>query len=55
MATGCKTFYQAQGGDYCQAIAWKYNIDVATFLSWNPAVGRDCSALLVGYYYCVGK
>lgn len=24
------------------------------FFTWNPAVGKDCSGLWVGYYYCVG-
>lgn len=23
-------------------------------ISWNPAVGADCSSLFLGYYVCVG-
>lgn len=55
MVAGCTRFYQAQEGDYCGAIAWKFGIDVARFISWNPGVGDDCQAVLTGYYYCVAK
>ena len=55
MTAGCKQFYKAKGGDYCQSIAWQHDISVGDFIAWNPAVGKDCSAVLVGYYYCVEK
>lgn len=55
MTGDCTQFYEARPGDYCQAIAWRYGIDVATFISWNPGVGADCTGMLIGYYYCVAK
>ena len=53
MVSGCKKFYRAQQGDYCVLVADKFGIDVATFMEWNPAVGKECGSMLVGYYYCV--
>lgn len=35
-------------------IAAKYNVPLATFYSWNPAVGSSCAYLDVGDYVCVG-
>ncbi|KAL7908548.1 hypothetical protein GGI35DRAFT_493637 [Trichoderma velutinum] len=50
MATGCNKFYFVQPGDSCAAVAAEYNVPLATFYSWNPAVGSSCAALNVGYY-----
>jgi LysM repeat protein len=51
----CKTFYKVASGDTCQKIVDKYGtFSLTDFYNWNPAVGRDCSGLWVGYYVCVG-
>ncbi|KAM0511472.1 hypothetical protein ACHAPE_009826 [Trichoderma viride] len=54
MTTSCNKFDLVQSGDSCAAIASKYSIPLATFYSWNPAVGSSCSTLDLGYYVCVG-
>ncbi|KAF2160118.1 carbohydrate-binding module family 50 protein [Zasmidium cellare ATCC 36951] len=53
MADNCNKFDLVESGDSCGDIATTYNIPLATFYSWNPAVGSDCSALWAGYYVCV--
>jgi hypothetical protein len=45
----------AVSGDTCNKVVAKYGtFTLDQFLSWNPAVGADCSGLWLGYYYCVG-
>ncbi|TQW00805.1 LysM domain-containing protein [Cordyceps javanica] len=51
----CHDWYIAKTGDYCDKIVQGYsNFDKATFIKWNPAVGKDCSGIWVKYAYCVG-
>ncbi|GIK02896.1 hypothetical protein Aspvir_006959 [Aspergillus viridinutans] len=51
----CNIFYKAVGGDTCSKVVAKYGtFTLDQFLSWNPAVGADCSGLWLGYYYCIG-
>jgi hypothetical protein len=51
----CKSFYQAVSDDNCsKVVAIFKTFTLAGFLAWNSAVGKDCSALWTGYYYCVG-
>ncbi|EFQ99447.1 LysM domain-containing protein [Nannizzia gypsea CBS 118893] len=51
----CNRFHQAVAGDSCYVIANKYGtFTVEQFIKWNPAVNSDCSALFLGYYYCIG-
>lgn len=51
----CKSYYKVVSGDTCQKIVDHYGtFTLANFYSWNPAVGSDCSGLLLGYYVCVG-
>jgi LysM repeat protein len=50
----CKTYYTAVEGDSCWSIEQAYGISAGDFVSWNPAVGEDCSGLWLGYSYCVG-
>ncbi|RHZ63585.1 LysM peptidoglycan-binding domain-containing protein [Aspergillus thermomutatus] len=51
----CTTFYLAVAGDTCDKIVAKYGtFTTAEFISWNPAVGADCSGLWAKTYYCVG-
>ncbi|ESZ90355.1 LysM domain-containing protein [Sclerotinia borealis F-4128] len=55
IVSNCNQWYQAVAGDSCEGIANKYGtFTVATFESWNPAVGTSCRSLLLGDYYCVG-
>ncbi|PYH30085.1 LysM peptidoglycan-binding domain-containing protein [Aspergillus neoniger CBS 115656] len=53
MTDKCNKFDLVQSGDTCEAIAAKYEIPLATFYSWNPAVSSSCSDLDLGYYVCV--
>jgi hypothetical protein len=51
----CNNFYKAVSGDTCSKVVAKYGtFTLNQFLSWNPAVGADCSGLWLGYYYCMG-
>ncbi|GAP93034.1 hypothetical protein SAMD00023353_10200160 [Rosellinia necatrix] len=55
VAADCNAFYKAVSGDTCQKIADKFgNFTLVNFYTWNPAVGSDCSSLLLGNFYCVG-
>lgn len=52
----CNKWHKAVSGESCHVIATKYKtFTVEQFIKWNPAVKADCSALWVGYYYCIGK
>ncbi|ETS88169.1 hypothetical protein PFICI_01997 [Pestalotiopsis fici W106-1] len=51
----CTSYYKVSSGDTCSAIVDSYGtFTLSDFLSWNPAVGSDCSKLFLGYYVCVG-
>ncbi|GFF82844.1 hypothetical protein IFM47457_05936, partial [Aspergillus lentulus] len=50
----CKTYYTAVEGDSCWSIEQAYGVRADDFVSWNLAVGEDCSGLWLGYSYCVG-
>lgn len=51
----CVDLHKASEGDTCDQIVSSFGtFDFDTFLAWNPAVYKDCSALWAGYYYCVG-
>lgn len=52
--SGCTEWYVAQSGDYCYLIAQKFDLNVNTFMAWNPSVNApSCSSLYAGYAYCV--
>lgn len=53
MVSGCQKFYEAVSGDGCSSIASANGITTDQFISWNPAVGSDCSSLWAGYWYCI--
>ncbi|PYH81263.1 hypothetical protein BO82DRAFT_336349 [Aspergillus uvarum CBS 121591] len=53
MTDNCSKFDLVQSGDSCEAIAAKYDIQLSSFYTWNPAVGSSCANLDVGYYVCV--
>ncbi|KAK3491815.1 hypothetical protein B0T13DRAFT_490449 [Neurospora crassa] len=62
MVSGCKKFHKGRGnvstvasGDQCGTIATRYGISLASFYSWNPAVGSSCQTLWLDYYVCVGR
>lgn len=51
----CTIFYKAVKGDTCAAIVKEYGtFTLGQFISWNPAVERDCTGLWAQTYYCVG-
>jgi hypothetical protein len=48
-------FYFTVANDNCEKIAKKFGtFTSAEFISWNPAVGEDCSGIWAKTYYCVG-
>ncbi|EED21449.1 LysM domain protein, putative [Talaromyces stipitatus ATCC 10500] len=55
VTSDCIQYYEARSGDTCVSIVQKYSsyLTLSLFESWNPAVGNDCTELLVGYWYCV--
>ncbi|KAF5259705.1 hypothetical protein FOXYS1_9670 [Fusarium oxysporum] len=53
MVKNCKKFHQIKSTTTCTSIENYYNLPLLTFLSWNPAVGKDCTSLLVNYWVCV--
>ncbi|KAH8889556.1 hypothetical protein GQ53DRAFT_652557 [Thozetella sp. PMI_491] len=53
MVSNCNTFYQVSSGDTCQSIADSKGVSVSDLVSWNPAVGSDCTSLWLGYQVCV--
>ncbi|KAI1131229.1 LysM domain protein [Nemania abortiva] len=54
MVTNCDTFHKVVSGDSCYDIAAAAGIALASFYSWNPAVGSTCATLYLGYYVCIG-
>ncbi|KAK2687525.1 hypothetical protein QWA68_013104 [Fusarium oxysporum] len=46
MVKNCEKFHQIKSTTTCTSIESYYNLPLATFLSWNPAVGKDCTSLL---------
>ncbi|KLO83407.1 uncharacterized protein FFB20_06853 [Fusarium fujikuroi] len=53
MVKNCEKFHQIKSTTTCTSIENYYNLPFATFLSWNPAVGKDCKSLLTNYWVCV--
>lgn len=52
----CTRYHKAISEDTCVTIVEQYGtFSLEEFLSWNEAVGADCSGLWLGYYYCIGK
>lgn len=47
-------YYYVNEGDACTAILEEFDITMAEFYAWNPAVGSDCNTMEYGYYVCVG-
>ncbi|KAM7214826.1 hypothetical protein V8F06_009816 [Rhypophila decipiens] len=53
MVGNCDRFHKVFAGDQCGNIATKYGIPIASFYSWNPAVGNTCASLWADTYVCV--
>ncbi|WAO97001.1 Hypothetical protein NCS54_01469900 [Fusarium falciforme] len=53
MVKNCEKFHQIKSTTTCTSIENYYNLPLATFLSWNPAVGEDCTHLLTDYWVCI--
>lgn len=56
MTEGCNKFHKVASGDQCSNIVSTYDIVLADFYAWNPAVNMngDCGGLWVDTYVCVG-
>jgi LysM repeat protein len=53
MVKSCEKFHQIKSTTTCTSIETYYNLPLSTFLLWNPAVGKDCTHLLTGYWVCI--
>ncbi|UZP46433.1 hypothetical protein NXS19_014245 [Fusarium pseudograminearum] len=53
MVKKCEKFHQIKSTTTCASIEKYYDLPLATFLSWNPDVGKDCTRLLTGYWVCI--
>ncbi|KAL6915568.1 hypothetical protein FSST1_007063 [Fusarium sambucinum] len=49
MVTNCNRFREVQETTTCASIQSYYKISVEQLAEWNPGVGSDCNALVVGY------
>lgn len=54
-ACACKRWHSVGSGQSCDSIIRQYGITANNSHLWNPQVGRDCKALWLGYYVCVGR
>ncbi|RHZ48402.1 putative LysM domain protein [Aspergillus thermomutatus] len=54
ITANCDAYYLVAAGDDCSAILSEYDITMAEFYAWNPAVGSNCNTMQAGYYVCVG-
>ncbi|KAF4946570.1 hypothetical protein FGADI_11084 [Fusarium gaditjirri] len=53
IAKNCNKYHQVQKTTTCISIEKYYKLPLADFYKWNPAVGKNCQSLLVGYWVCV--
>ena len=51
----CTEFHKVEKGDTCYDIANANKITLSAFYDWNPAVGKDCSALELGTFVCISS
>ncbi|KAJ3545053.1 hypothetical protein NM208_g2698 [Fusarium decemcellulare] len=54
MVTNCNKFHPVSSTTTCASIQSYYDITLADFVKWNPAVGKDCKGLWANYNVCVG-
>ncbi|SPJ78829.1 uncharacterized protein FTOL_07220 [Fusarium torulosum] len=54
MISSCNKFHPIATKTTCASLKSYYNLDMADFFKWNPAVGTACTNLWVGYNVCVG-
>lgn len=54
MTSSCDVFTVVQSDTTCDDIVSEYDISLADFYAWNPAVGDECTDLDTGFYVCVG-
>ncbi|KAF2818195.1 hypothetical protein CC86DRAFT_337458 [Ophiobolus disseminans] len=55
LISSCTNFYFAVKDDTCAKIVKQYGtFSLRDFITWNPAVGSDCTSLWAQTYYCVG-
>ncbi|EDN91369.1 hypothetical protein SS1G_00772 [Sclerotinia sclerotiorum 1980 UF-70] len=54
ITSACNNYYVTVDGDSCSSIETAYDITLAQFYAWNPAIGSDCTNLWLEEAYCVG-
>ncbi|KAI1327115.1 hypothetical protein F5Y16DRAFT_372662 [Xylariaceae sp. FL0255] len=50
----CDECYLVKEGDSCTSIEAKYGVTLSELVAWNPSINTGCTALEIGYNYCVG-
>lgn len=54
IAAKCNKYVLQKTGVFCADMAKAASISLDQLYAWNPALGKDCSGLWVGYAYCIG-
>lgn len=54
MTKNCKTFHLVRSGESCATIQSRYKVTLAQLVSWNPAIGSQCTGMWSNTYLCVG-
>lgn len=52
-AKSCTKYVCPHAGSWCKAITARYNISLAEFHKWNPAVGKRCHKMAKHHSFCV--
>ena len=51
--TNCSSYAPVPAGESCQEVLDRWDLTIAQFYSWNPAIGATCENLWTNYRYCV--
>ncbi len=51
--TGCKAYRKVLSGDVCSLYTQRYGVSDANLHSWNSAIDRGCSNLVINTWVCV--
>ncbi|RDA94902.1 hypothetical protein CP533_0193 [Ophiocordyceps camponoti-saundersi (nom. inval.)] len=54
MVGNCRRFHYVEPAETCEVVEAMYNVSFRDLLSWNPAIGADCTNMWANTYLCVG-
>ncbi|KAF5626370.1 peptidoglycan-binding lysin domain protein [Fusarium tjaetaba] len=49
----CTRYHQVQSYNTCENILAQFYLDIEQFYAMNPTIGKDCTGLAMGTYYCI--